>query len=173
MEFVIKTEINKFGHRVFSKIRKGKLLYYIIKGADGKIHHVDKSWVVKNSDDFVNVAFNANNVIIPKSSNWVYSSDISMTYIPSVTSLNRSANLKVVDCYNKWLNEMFISDLEFGLTIKNGEYCFTLYNTKRKNVNEYLDYSLSIVRLAKTVCMKLSLDAYQMLTRVNDLWQGF
>ena len=173
MEYILRTKINQSGQRAFCRLQKGKLWFYILKDSNGRTHLVEKSWLKKNSDKIVNLALDAHNYISPQKADWVNSSDISMQYIPSVTTMNRNTNLKVVECYNKWLNEMFISDLEFGLIVRNGEYYFTIYDAKRNNANEYWDWSTSIVKIGQLVCMKCNLDVYDMLTRVNDLWQGF
>ena len=62
MRFILKTEINGAGNKVFSKKRQGKSFVYLAKDELGNVQTVDKAWVVKNASSIVNMGISGENI---------------------------------------------------------------------------------------------------------------
>jgi len=62
MRFVLKTEVNAKGNKVFSKVRMGKEFIYLAKAEDGSIGEVDKDWVLSNQKNIVNLGVSGDNI---------------------------------------------------------------------------------------------------------------
>lgn len=55
MKYLLKTEINGSGNKVFSKQRNGKIFVYLAKDENGNIGQVDKNWILRNQSNIVNL----------------------------------------------------------------------------------------------------------------------
>lgn len=62
MRYVLKTEVNAKGNKVFSKVRMGKEFIYLAKAEDGSIGEVDKDWVLSNQKNIVNLGVSGDNI---------------------------------------------------------------------------------------------------------------
>ena len=62
MRYILKTELNSAGNKVFSKKRQGKSFVYLAKDETGKTQTVDKNWIVKNAASIVNVGVSGENI---------------------------------------------------------------------------------------------------------------
>ena len=62
MRYVLKTEVNDKGNKVFSKVRRGKGFIYLAKAEDGKIGEVNKDWILLNQKNIVNLGVSGDNI---------------------------------------------------------------------------------------------------------------
>ena len=62
MKYILKTEVNGNGNKVFSKQRNGKVFVYLAKDENGNIGKVDKNWILKNQDNIVNLGVSGDNI---------------------------------------------------------------------------------------------------------------
>ena len=64
MKYMLKTEINENGNKVFSKERRGKGFVYLAKDENGKTGVVDKTWILKNKENIVNLAVSGETIYV-------------------------------------------------------------------------------------------------------------
>ena len=65
MKYILMTEINDSGNKVFSKKRIGKGFLYIVVDENKKKIEVEKDWVLFNKDNIVNLGVDKNDGIYP------------------------------------------------------------------------------------------------------------
>lgn len=64
MKYMLKTEINENGNKVFSKERRGKAFVYLAKDEAGSVGVVDKDWILKNKANIVNLAVSGDTLYV-------------------------------------------------------------------------------------------------------------
>ena len=64
MKYMLKTEINENGNKVFSKERRGKAFVYLAKDEAGAVGVVDKDWILKNKANIVNLAVSGDTLYV-------------------------------------------------------------------------------------------------------------
>ena len=62
MKYILKTEVNGSGNKVFSKQRNGKVFVYLAKDENGNIGQVDKNWILRNQANIVNLGVSGDNI---------------------------------------------------------------------------------------------------------------
>lgn len=62
MRYILKTEINTTGNKIFSKKRQGKSFVYLVKDELGNTQTVDKTWIVNNASFIVNLGISGENL---------------------------------------------------------------------------------------------------------------
>lgn len=62
MKYLLKTEVNGSGNKVFSKQRNGKVFVYLAKDENGNIGQVDKNWILRNQANIVNLGVSGDNI---------------------------------------------------------------------------------------------------------------
>ena len=65
MKYILKIEVNSKGNKVFSKERNGKGFLYLVKDETGRIGKKDKSWILNNQIDILNLGVSEDNAIYP------------------------------------------------------------------------------------------------------------
>ena len=65
MKYILKTEVNAKGNKVFSKERNGKGFLYLAKNETGVVIKVDKKWILNNQIDILNLGVSEDNAIYP------------------------------------------------------------------------------------------------------------
>lgn len=65
MKYILKTEVNSKGNKVFSKERNGKGFLYLAKNEAGVVSKVDKKWILNNQIDILNLGVSEDNAIYP------------------------------------------------------------------------------------------------------------
>ena len=65
MKYILKTEVNAKGNKVFSKERNGKGFLYLAKNEAGVVSKVDKKWILNNQIDILNLGVSEDNAIYP------------------------------------------------------------------------------------------------------------
>lgn len=69
MKYVLKTEINANGNKVFSKERRGQQFIYLAKDENGNVGKVDKVWILRNKANIINLAVSGDTLIVSDSMN--------------------------------------------------------------------------------------------------------
>ncbi len=62
MKYKLKTIVNENGNVVFDKVRKGVGYIYFVQAENGEIGNVDKSWVLQNQKDIVNLKVSGDSI---------------------------------------------------------------------------------------------------------------
>lgn len=62
MKYLLKTEVNGSGNKVFSKMRQGKGYIYLAKDENGNIGQVDKHWILRNQSNIVNLGVSGDSI---------------------------------------------------------------------------------------------------------------
>lgn len=62
MKYILKTEVNGNGNKVFSKQRNGKIFLYAAQDENGNFAPVDKEWILRNKANIVNLGISGTNI---------------------------------------------------------------------------------------------------------------
>ncbi len=62
MKYILKTEVNENGNKVFSKERQGKDFIYLAKSENGDIGKVDKNWILQHQKEIVNLGISKDSI---------------------------------------------------------------------------------------------------------------